>query len=107
MHVQVGGLDSFENNSGYKIKEFIEFPNIILEFIEKSNSSIIFRQLNEDYIDTHYLTRNNTSEISSLITEDEVTKIIAINGLELLNTKLRTIDLSSLLKVFLFKQSFI
>lgn len=107
MHVQVGGLDSPEFNSGYKIKEFIEFPNIILDFIETSNSSITLRDLNEDYIDTHYLVRNNTSEISSLIEEDGVTKVITINGLELLNTKLRTIDLSSLLKVFLFKESFI
>ena len=108
MHVQAGGINSGEYNSGYKIKEFIEFPNLILDFIEpNSEQNIVFRNLKEDYIDTHYLTRNNANEISSIIEEDEVTKIIVINGLETLSTKLETIDLSSLLKVYLFKETFI
>lgn len=122
MHVQAGGISSPEFNSGYKIKEFIEFPNLILDFIEPTNQTvpnpdpdgeptsqqvIIFRNLDEGYIDTHYLLRNNVTEMASYINEDAVTKIVTINGLEILSTKLETIDLSSLLKVYLFKETFI
>jgi len=83
-------------------KEWIDFPNIILLFTKQNENVDFANEFDLDFCKTHPFEKNNSEKESNA--RDNIFKTISINGEEMHSSYLKKIDLSLLLKIYIFKK---